>query len=258
MRCFGLVSAVVLGCAVLAACSGPGAPPPPSSSAPPPGSTAAAPATPAAVEACATAAGAKAHAVAVNATTTVTTAVLGDGPSAVVLANESAARLCQWFPFATTLAAAGYRVVLWDYERGTTLAQDQAAAVVASVRADHADHVLLMGASQGAKVMLVTASMVTPPVAGVVSLSAEAVLDSGTQVAGEVTGLRSPALLVTATEDRYGSATAGPDILRAIPGPDKRLLTVPGTDHGVQLLSGPSAATVTPAVLDFLARTAKS
>lgn len=246
---------MVFGGVVLAGCAGqsasPAPPPPPSSSA------AATSGTAAPVEACASAAGAHAVPVRVNDTTTVTTAVLGDGPRVVVLANESSARMCEWFPFATTLAGAGYRVVLWDYERGPTEEQDQAAAVVAAVRAGHADRVLLMGASQGAKVMLVTAAAVTPPVAGVVSLSAEAVLGSSTRVADQVTHLSCPALLVTATEDRYGSATAGPDILHAIPGADKRLLTVPGTDHGVQLLTGPSGATVTPAVLDFLARTSK-
>ncbi|GAB2965681.1 hypothetical protein GCM10017788_02850 [Amycolatopsis acidiphila] len=73
--------------------------------------------------------------------------------------------MCEWFPFATTIAAAGYRVVLWDYDRGPAPEPDQAA------------------------------------------------------------------------DDRYGSAAAEPDILAAIPGADKRLLTA--------------------AVMDFLARTSK-
>jgi len=42
--------------------------------------------------------------------------------------------------------------------------------------------------------------------------------------------------------------------MTAAPSRDKRLVKVPGTDHGTALLAGPAAATVLPAVLTFLRR----
>jgi hypothetical protein len=42
-------------------------------------------------------------------------AVLGRGPTGVVLANESDLDLCAWLPFARTLSRQGVRVLLFDY-----------------------------------------------------------------------------------------------------------------------------------------------
>ena len=66
--------------------------------------------------------------------------------------------------------------------------------------------------------------------------------------------LRPPLLLVTSAQDPYGSAQAASEFLAAAPGRDKRLVKVPGADHGTALLSGPAAATVLSAVLTFLRR----
>ncbi len=206
------------------------------------------------LDACAVAAGARPVAVPVDAQTTMHVAVLGAGTRVVVMANQSDADLCAWLPFAGRLTAAGYQAVMWDYDGGRVDALGQVAAIVAAFRAGGAGRIALVGASQGAKVALVAGSRVTPPVDGVVSLSAEAVLRPNIEVAAAVTGLRCPALLVTAERDGYGAASAAPDILQAIPGTDKRLLTVPGQDHGTDLLSGSQAATVVPAVRAFLDR----
>ena len=42
-------------------------------------------------------------------------AVLGRGPVGVVLSNQSDQNLCGWLPFARTLAARGFRVLVYDY-----------------------------------------------------------------------------------------------------------------------------------------------
>lgn len=75
-----------------------------------------------------------------------------------------------------------------------------------------------------------------------------------TMVVRSVARLRSPLLLVTARADSYGSARSASDFIKAAKVSDKRLVTVPGTDHGTALLAGQSARTVLPDVLDFLRR----
>jgi pimeloyl-ACP methyl ester carboxylesterase len=56
----------------------------------------------------------------------------------------------------------------------------------------------------------------------------------------------------SAAQDPYDCAPAARQFLAAAPGTARRLLTVPGTDHGTALLSGQSGATTIPAVTGFL------
>ncbi|HEY2795758.1 MAG TPA: hypothetical protein VGJ28_25575 [Micromonosporaceae bacterium] len=160
-------------------------------------------------------------------------ALLGSGPRAVVLSDESDENLCSWLPYAATLVHAGYRVVVWDYWNDPVA---DLKAVVQAVRGRGAHSVVLLGASEGAKASLIAAATIEPPVTGVVSLSAEESLQ-GTDVPAAVTRLRVPVLLLTAHDDAYGSADAGPEILKAMAGTDKRLIVVPGADHGTALLT---------------------
>lgn len=101
---------------------------------------------------------------------------------------------------------------------------------------------------------LVAAGGIRPPVAGVVSLSAERTLH-GADVATAAARLRVPVLLVTAREDPYGSADAAPDLYRALAhAPSRQLLVVGGDAHGEDLLSGGGGRRVQAAVLAFLRR----
>jgi fermentation-respiration switch protein FrsA (DUF1100 family) len=178
--------------------------------------------------------------------------LVGTGSRVVVLSNQSDENLCSWLPFTTRLNAAGYRVALWDYVHSD--APGELSAVLATVRKAGGTRIVLMGASRGAKTSLIAGTRVTPPVAGVVSLSAEAVLQPAMPVVDSVRRLPCPTLFVTADQDPYGSADAAKGFLDAAPNPDKRLITVAGTDHGTRLLGGSSAGTVVPAVLAFLER----
>ena len=181
---------------------------------------------------------------------TLTLAVLGTGPRVVILSEQSNELLCSWVPFAGRLAAAGYRVVLWDFGGG--LPAEELTAVARHVASKETTRMVLMGASEGAKASLVTAARLGSAVSGAVSLSAEVILSPGIQVADSVRRLHCPLLLVTASQDAYDSVSAARQFMALAPSTAKRLVTVPGSDHGTALLSGRSGATTVPAVIDFL------
>src|SRR6185312_4286260 len=141
---------------------------------------------------------------------------------------------------------AGYRVVLWDFGAGPPA--DELTAVARRLASPPGTRVVLMGASEGAKASLVTAARLGPVISGVVSLSAEAALSPGIVVADFARRVRCPLLLVTADQDPYDAAAATRQFMAVAPSAAKRLVIVPGTDHGTALLSGRSGATTIPAV----------
>jgi pimeloyl-ACP methyl ester carboxylesterase len=183
---------------------------------------------------------------------TLTLGIAGAGPRVIILSNESDEDLCSWLPLSARLAAAGYRIVLWDY--GVNPPPAELAGLVKRLRSSGAARVVLMGASEGAKTSLVAAARIEPAVRGVVSLSAESILRPGIVVIDSVRRLRCPLLLATADQDPYGSAQAARQFLSAAPGQAKQLVTVPGTDHGTALITGRSGARTLPAILAFLHR----
>jgi dienelactone hydrolase len=162
----------------------------------------------------------------------------------VVLSNESDQDRCAWVAFARTLVDKGFRVALWDYGDGAP--QTELAGVVSAVRDQ--GRVVLLGASKGAKASLIAARQLGSAVAGVVSLSAEAELVPDIDVASASAGITVPVLLVTADNDRYGSAEALDGIRRGLA--DVVVLRVPGAAHGTLLLDDPA---VSAQILAFLA-----
>jgi pimeloyl-ACP methyl ester carboxylesterase len=173
-------------------------------------------------------------------------AILGASQRAVVLSDESDENACSWLSLATTLAAAGYRVALYDY---TGDPRANLTSVVGYLRGTAARSIALIGASEGAKTSIVVAAGLSPPADAVVSLSAEEALQ-GTLVAPYAAQLRVATLFVTAQDDPFRAATASVAFYRSAPAADKRLLVRPGMEHGTELLSDP---VVRQAVLDFLA-----
>jgi pimeloyl-ACP methyl ester carboxylesterase len=178
-------------------------------------------------------------------------AVLGTGPVGVVLSNQSDQNLCAWLPFARTLAARGFRVLVYDYGITGNPAGDVAEAT-ATLRQLGTRTVLLVGASQGAKASLVAAAAIRPAVGGVVSLSAEQTL-RGQDVRPFAAKLGVAVLFMAARGDPYGAADATPRLYRAAArASSRRLLLLPGDLHGTGLLTGPDGAKVRTTILDFL------
>ncbi len=180
--------------------------------------------------------------------TTVQVQFIGSGPTTVILSNQSDRDRCSWSTFAQTLTRNGFRVALWEYAAAGPLAG--LAAITRAVHADGATQVVLLGASEGAKASLITARRLAAPyVVGVVSLSAEAILQPGIDVAQACAGLTAPTLLVTSNDDSYGSTGALKAIRSGLP--HAEILRVPGSDHGVELLTDTA---VDDAVVAFLHR----
>lgn len=178
--------------------------------------------------------------------------LLGSGPRGVVLSHQSDGDLCQMLPLGRLLAARGYLVLL--YNAGGQPAPVEVGYVAAELRRRGATRLVLGGGSRGAKASLIAATQIRPPVDGVLSLSAEQLLPPGYRVADYVAKLRLPVLFVTSEHDPFGSADAARLFMRVCPSRDKRVVSVPGNEHGVELLSGAAKDSVTRAVLAFLTR----
>jgi len=177
--------------------------------------------------------------------------VLGEGRNGLVFGHERGSNLCEWVPTARAYARLGYRALVFDFHDQDRLDQDVVAAV-AELRRRGVDRVVLVGSSMGATAVLVAATRVRPPVAGVVSLSGPAVF--GDLDARPAVGrLRVPALFMAARRDGpFPAAARG--LYRAAATPDKRLLVLSSAAHGTNLLSfGGEAAAARAAVRRFVA-----
>lgn len=152
---------------------------------------------------------------------------------------------------ADTLVGKGYQVLLFNY--GTGKPDQNVLSAVSGLRRQGAQKVCLIGASEGAKSSIIAAAEISPPVTGVVSLSAERRLQ-GADVLPFANRLTLPVLFVTAESDPYGATEATHSFYRAAPSPDKQLTSTPGSDHGTALLSGSQHADIMDKVLDFLSR----
>ncbi len=181
-------------------------------------------------------------------------ATLGAGRDGVVLANQSDRDLCSWLPLARALTHAGFRVLLFDYSAAEPQADVGAAA--RELRRRGANSVALMGASKGARAVLVAASLRAANIAAVVSLSAESTGRTGPpRIVPFVRRLRVPVLFVAARHDPWtADGTDTHELYEAARMAERRLVELPGDAHGVDLLAGTSGKHVTGVIVAFLRR----
>jgi pimeloyl-ACP methyl ester carboxylesterase len=190
-------------------------------------------------------------------------AILGKGRVGVVLAHQAGGDLCEWMPFARSLARAGYRALVFDFrgygssapaERNRYLDRDVAAAA-AELRERGSTRIFLVGASMGGTAVLGSAPTIKPAVAGVIDLSAPEQF-GGLDGLAAVRHISSPALFIAARRDQpYVSATR--KLFAAALPRTKRLVIIRGSSHGVQLLGGSEGPLVRGYVLAFIRKHAR-
>jgi pimeloyl-ACP methyl ester carboxylesterase len=177
----------------------------------------------------------------------------GKGTTAVILTHQSEGDLCDWLPYAKRLASKGYFAFPIDF-RGYGFSdtppagpyrytQDIAAATKA-LRKLGKKKVFVVGASMGALAAVVAGANVSPPLAGVVSVSAPARF-RGMDGVKAGPRLRVPTLFLAATDDDnagYDFSADAQALHRAAATNDKRLELLPGSLHGIALVGGSGRA----------------
>jgi pimeloyl-ACP methyl ester carboxylesterase len=178
----------------------------------------------------------------------------GKGTTAVILAHQSEGDLCDWAPYARRLASKGYFVFPIDF-RGYGLSQARTGAASTRFPSDLAaatkalrqlgkKKVFLVGASMGGLASLVAGATVTPPLAGVVSVSGPARF-RGMDALKTAPRLRVPVLYLAAEGDDNAGFDFSQDaeaMHAATAAMDKRLEVLPGPLHGIALMAGSERA----------------
>jgi dienelactone hydrolase len=166
--------------------------------------------------------------------------VLGHGTTGIALGHEYHADLCNWLPFARTLAGRGRLVLAFDFRNHGSSAfapelrvdRDMVAAA-AVLRARGARRVELAGASMGGTAAL--AAGAAAHAAAVASLSGPSSFGPADAVAG-VRKLHVPVLLVVGSGDD-GFADEARTIYAAAHPSTTRLSIQDSQAHGTKLLS---------------------
>jgi pimeloyl-ACP methyl ester carboxylesterase len=180
--------------------------------------------------------------------------VLGHGKTGIALGHEYHADLCNWLPFARTLAVRGYLVLAFDFRNhGSSqfapelhVDRDMVAAAGA-LRARGARRIELAGASMGGTAAL--AAGAAAHAVAVASLSGPASFGAVDAVAG-VRKLRVPVLLLVGSGDS-GFPEEAKRIYAASRHATTQLSIQDSTAHGTALLAGATARSL---LLRFLAR----
>jgi pimeloyl-ACP methyl ester carboxylesterase len=170
--------------------------------------------------------------------------LLGKGPRGIVLAHQSSGNLCQWFPYARTLARRGFRVLAFDFRtcgasdipRVQTKARRFDLDVVAAVnvlRRRGVTSIVLAGGSLGASAVVVVASRLQPQVQGVISLSSPP-RAFDLDVAAAAGQLQVPVLFVAAEDDGEFADDAR-QLYGLAATPDKQLIVLSAGGHGTSL-----------------------
>jgi pimeloyl-ACP methyl ester carboxylesterase len=181
---------------------------------------------------------------------------IGTGRVAVVLAHQSSGSLCQWWPYARTLAAR-FRVVAFDFDgAGASPSGDgnypgEVAAVAKWAHQHGSRWVVVMGASMGGTAVMVAAAHLGDSVSGVIDLSGPAEF-AGMNALGAARRVHIPALFAYGTLD-LGFAADVRHVRAATAARDKPILAIKTQDHGVDLVNAEYGfAQVRVAVLRFI------
>lgn len=181
---------------------------------------------------------------------------IGTGRVAVILAHQSSGSLCQWWPYARSLAVR-FRVVAFDFDGlGASLPGDgnypgEVAAAAQWARDHGARQIVLMGASMGGTAVMVAAARLGGAISGVIDLSGPADF-AGMNALGAARRVHVPALFGYGRLD-LGFASDVRHVRAATATRNKPVVAVRSEAHGVDLVSPEIGyATVRAAVLRFI------
>ncbi|GAA1885575.1 alpha/beta fold hydrolase [Asanoa iriomotensis] len=183
----------------------------------------------------------------------------GKGSTGVVLAHQAEADLCQWILGFNELIGKGYQVLAFDFHgHGASESSEvgfdkDVAAAAATLRAAGATTVVLVGASMGGTFSIAAAAEISPPVAGVVSVSAPLAY-GGVSAQQETPKLAVPALFLAQQDDGLFGDAALEFEKAATASPDAQALVTPGATHGVPLVIEGGDAKLRAAFFAFLAK----
>jgi pimeloyl-ACP methyl ester carboxylesterase len=177
----------------------------------------------------------------------------GTGKAAVILTHQSEGDLCDWLPYAKRLASKGYFAFPIDF-RGYGFSdtppsgpyryvQDIAAAAKA-LRKLGKTKIFVVGASMGGLAAVVAGANVSPPLAGVISVSGPARY-RGMDGVKAGPRLRVPVLYLAATDDDNAGFDFSQDaeaMFAKTAAKDKRLELLPGSAHGIGLVASSTKA----------------
>jgi pimeloyl-ACP methyl ester carboxylesterase len=182
---------------------------------------------------------------------------VGTGRVAVILAHQVSGSLCQWWPYGRSLAAAGFRVVAFDFDGcgasppGNGNYPGEVAAAAQWARHAGAERIVLMGGSMGGTAVMVAASHLGPSVAGVIDLSGPAVF-AGMDALAAARHVHVPVLFGYGIQDASFAADIR-QVRAATASGAKPLVTVSDQTHGAALVDlAVGYAKVRQAVLRFI------
>ncbi|MEU2956237.1 alpha/beta hydrolase family protein [Streptomyces xanthochromogenes] len=162
----------------------------------------------------------------------------GSGNTGIVLAHQSDGNVCQWKDKAVELGRTGFRVLAVNSTTVDEAAEIEGAA--ATLRAEGAWKLLLMGASKGGTATLRAAARMTLKPDAVVALSAPEKYGS-MDALDAVTGLGVPVLYMAGDQDGGFTSAARELSAASAKAPENRLVQVKGSAaHGVALLTAPA------------------
>jgi pimeloyl-ACP methyl ester carboxylesterase len=169
---------------------------------------------------------------------------LGSGRVGVVLSHQLGSDFCEWVPYARQLSRDGYRVLAFSF-RGSGSSDAGSAspgrldrdviAAAGELRRLGARRVVIVGASMGGTASLVAAPALRPAPKLVVSLSGPSYFGS-LDASKTVPRFRGPVLFAAGADDE-GFPSEARALYKESPARAKRLLIVPGGDHGSALIT---------------------
>jgi predicted alpha/beta-hydrolase family hydrolase len=187
---------------------------------------------------------------------------IGAGRAAVILAHQSSGSLCQWWPYARSLAAR-FRVVAFDFDGagasppGNGNYPGEVAAAAKWARQHGSRKIVVMGASMGGTAVIVAAAHLGDSISGVIDLSGPAEY-AAMNALGAARRVHVPALFAYGTLDT-GFAADVRHVRAATAAREKPILAIKTQDHGVDLVNAEwGFAQVRKAVLRFVSEVTHS